>query len=76
MSPFDLSGKVAIVTGGNGGIGLGVASGLARAGASILVAARNAEKNSRALAELRRLGKAEAVVLDVAPAPMVVANGS
>jgi NADP-dependent 3-hydroxy acid dehydrogenase YdfG len=34
MSPFDLSGKVAVITGGNGGIGLGMARGLARAGAS------------------------------------------
>ncbi len=65
MSQFDLSGKVAVVTGGNGGIGLGVASGLARAGAAILLAARNPEKNSQALAKLRRIGRAEAVVLDV-----------
>ena len=42
--PFDLRGKTAIVTGGNGGIGLGMARGLAKAGVRIVVAARNAEK--------------------------------
>ena len=41
---FDLKGRVAIVTGGNGGIGLGMARGLAVAGAAIVVGARNAEK--------------------------------
>jgi 2-deoxy-D-gluconate 3-dehydrogenase len=66
VSPFDLTGKVAAVTGGNGGIGLGVATGLARAGATILVAARNAEKNAAAVATLSALGvRAEATVLDV-----------
>ncbi len=50
---FDLSGKVAIVTGGNGGIGFGMARGLARAGASIAVVGRNAEKSARAVQELR-----------------------
>ena len=38
MDLFDLSGRVAVVTGGNGGIGLGMARGLARAGAAIAVA--------------------------------------
>jgi len=57
---FDLSGKTAIVTGGNGGIGLGIARGLAQAGANIVVAARNADKTSAAVAELETLG-AEAV---------------
>jgi 2-deoxy-D-gluconate 3-dehydrogenase len=52
MNPFDLSGRVAIVTGGNGGIGLGIAQGLARAGAAIVVAGRNAAKNEAAVAEL------------------------
>ena len=47
---FDLSGKVAIVTGGNGGIGLGMATGLAEAGATIVIAARDAEKNAKAVA--------------------------
>jgi 2-deoxy-D-gluconate 3-dehydrogenase len=64
---FDLTGRVAIVTGGNGGIGLGMARGLAAQGASIVVAARNAEKNERAVAELRALGaKADAIRVDVA----------
>ena len=43
MDLFDLSGKAAIVTGGNGGIGLGMARGLVRAGANVAVAARNRE---------------------------------
>jgi 2-deoxy-D-gluconate 3-dehydrogenase len=49
---FDLSGKVAVVTGGNGGIGLGMAKGLAAAGARIAVAARNADKAKKAMQEL------------------------
>ena len=53
---FDLSGKVAIVTGGNGGIGLGMATGLAKAGARVVVAARNAEKSRDAVKKLRSLG--------------------
>ena len=58
MKQFDLSGKVAVVTGGNGGIGLGMGRGLARAGASVAVVARNAEKSARAVAELEGLGAA------------------
>jgi len=52
MKPFDLKGKVAIVTGGNGGIGLGMARGLAAAGARVVVAGRNAQKNAAAAKEL------------------------
>jgi 2-deoxy-D-gluconate 3-dehydrogenase len=53
---FDLSPKVAIVTGGNGGIGLGIAQGLAHAGATIVIAARDQEKNAQAVAALRQTG--------------------
>ena len=52
MSLFDLTGRVAIVTGGNGGIGLGMAQGLQNAGARIAIVARNAEKAEAALAQL------------------------
>ena len=63
-SPFDLHGRVAVVTGGNGGIGLGMARGLASAGANVVVAARNAEKSTAAVRELESLG-AEAIALGV-----------
>src|SRR5258706_11090678 len=52
MKPFDLNGKVAIVTGGNGGIGLGMARGLAAAGAKVVVAGRNAAKSAAAAKEI------------------------
>jgi 2-deoxy-D-gluconate 3-dehydrogenase len=64
---FDLTGRVALVTGGNGGIGLGLARGLAKAGAAVMVAGRNTDKNAAAVAELRVLvARAESVVVDVA----------
>ena len=63
---FDLKGKVAIVTGGNGGIGLGMAQGLADAGADIAVVGRNEEKSKAAVADLKARGvKAIAVATDV-----------
>ena len=66
MKLFDLSGRVAVVTGGNGGIGLGMAKGMARAGATIVVAGRDAAKNEAAVKELQGLGsKASAIPVDV-----------
>ena len=65
-SDFDLTGRVAIVTGGNGGIGLGMAKSLARAGCAVSIWGRNPEKNHAALAELRKCGSlVEARVCDV-----------
>ncbi|HTU15780.1 MAG TPA: SDR family NAD(P)-dependent oxidoreductase [Solirubrobacterales bacterium] len=66
---FNLEGQGALVTGGNGGIGLGMAKALAGAGADVAIWGTNAEKNERALAELADLnagGKAAAIVCDVA----------
>ncbi len=57
MELFNLSGKVAIVTGGNGGIGLGMACGLAKAGADIAIIGRNSEKNKSALQTISKLGR-------------------
>ena len=63
---FDLEGKVAIVTGGNGGLGLAMASGLAAAGASIVVAARNPDKTAAAVAQLEAAGgQALGIAVDV-----------
>ena len=56
MKLFDLTGKVALVTGGNGGIGLGMAQGMASCGASIVISGRNAEKAQTALESLRPFG--------------------
>lgn len=57
IEEFDLTGKVAIVTGGNGGIGRGIAIGLARAGADVIIAARNEEKTTRVVDEITGLGR-------------------
>jgi 2-deoxy-D-gluconate 3-dehydrogenase len=66
MKLFDLSGRVAIVTGGNGGIGLGMATGLAQAGAAVVVAGRQAKKSAAAVKTLEALGaKAVAAEVDV-----------
>ncbi len=54
--PFSLAGKVAVVTGGNGGIGLGMAEGLAEAGADIVIGGRDAAKSSSAAKTLSRFG--------------------
>jgi 2-deoxy-D-gluconate 3-dehydrogenase len=65
-SPFDLTGRVALVTGGNGGLGRSMALGFARAGASVAIVGRNAEKNRGVLAELEAVGvRALALQADV-----------
>lgn len=70
----DLTGRVAVVTGGNGGIGLGLAVGLARAGADVAVWARNADKSQAAVDELLAQGvRAAAFSCDVADEASVVA---
>jgi len=64
---YDLSGKVAVVTGGNGGIGLGIGRALAGAGADIAIWGRNEDKNAAARAEIEALGRrAVALACDVA----------
>lgn len=74
MTMHDLTGQVAVVTGGNGGIGLGFATGCARSGASVAVWARNADKSAAAIETLRALGvEAIAVTCDVADEASVVA---
>jgi|SRR5438105_1053025 len=66
MNLFDLHGKVALVTGGNGGIGLGIARGLAQAGADVLIAGRDTSKLAAAVGELQALGgRAAGTIADV-----------
>jgi 2-dehydro-3-deoxy-D-gluconate 5-dehydrogenase len=65
MTIFSLQNRVAFVTGGNGGIGLGMAKGLAAAGATVVIAGRNKQKAQSALVELRSVGaQAEFIELD------------
>jgi len=67
MNLFDLSGRVAVVTGGNGGIGLGMATGLANAGAAVVIAGRQADKSAAAVKTIEAAGgKAIAIAVDVA----------
>ncbi|WP_280476710.1 SDR family NAD(P)-dependent oxidoreductase [Nocardia farcinica] len=72
-SPFDLTGHVSVVTGGNSGIGLAYARGLARAGADVCVVGRNTERNEAAAAELRAFGhRVLPLTCDVAQEQQVV----
>ena len=64
--PFNLSGKVALITGGNSGIGLGFAEALAQAGADICIWGTNADKNTAALNQIKSYGgKAMAQICNV-----------
>lgn len=56
MNLFDMTGRIAIITGGNGGIGRSIALGFASAGASVAIIGRNEEKNQRVLDELAEIG--------------------
>jgi 2-deoxy-D-gluconate 3-dehydrogenase len=70
MTIFDLQKRVAFITGGNGGIGLGMAKGLAAAGATVVIAGRNKTKAQSALSELHSLGaQAEFVELNILNEP-------
>jgi NAD(P)-dependent dehydrogenase (short-subunit alcohol dehydrogenase family) len=71
---FDLSGKVALVTGGNGGIGLGFAMGIAKQGGSVAIWARSEEKNAAAKAQLQSAGAAqvETYQVDVASEDQII----
>jgi NAD(P)-dependent dehydrogenase (short-subunit alcohol dehydrogenase family) len=67
MSVFDLSGRVAVITGGNGGIGLGIAQALASAGCNVSIWGRNADKNARAAASMAAgPGAVDSQICDVA----------
>jgi 2-dehydro-3-deoxy-D-gluconate 5-dehydrogenase len=66
MDLFDLTGRIAVITGGNGGIGLGMAQGLAAAGATVVLAVRNAGKGAAAVKQITDAGgKAEFAEVDV-----------
>ena len=66
FQPFNLEGRVALITGGNGGIGLGMALGLAQSGAQVSIWGTNPDKNAKALEAIEATGvKASALVCDV-----------
>ena len=72
MSIFDLSGRTAVITGGNGGIGLGIAQALAGAGCNVSIWGRNAEKNKSAAATMAGCpGKVDTRICDVSDAASV-----
>ncbi len=74
-SPFDLTGKVALITGGNGGIGLGFAKGIAAAGGDVVIWGTNKTKNETALAELKTFGtRVAAMQCDVSDPDAVESN--
>ncbi len=72
---FDLSGKVALVTGGNSGLGLGFARGIAKQGGDVVIWGRNDEKNALAVEELQGYGvRASARPVDVSSQDEVIAG--
>jgi NAD(P)-dependent dehydrogenase (short-subunit alcohol dehydrogenase family) len=72
-SVLDLTGRVFVITGGNGGIGLGMAEGIVQAGGAVAVWGRNPEKNSAAVAHLEELGgRATSCVCDVSSEEQVI----
>ena len=74
MSIFDLTGRTAVITGGNGGIGLGIAQALNAQGCNVSIWGRNAEKNKAAAASLAKgPGKVDARVCDVTDPASVAA---
>lgn len=74
MSLFDLSGRVAVITGGNGGIGLGIAQALAEAGCNVSIWGRNADKNKAAAASMAKAkGEVDSQICDVTSAASVQA---
>jgi len=74
-SPFDLSGKVALITGGNGGIGLGMAEAIAAAGADIVIWGTNQDKNSKAADILKKYSvQVLAQQVDVSNEAMIVTS--